>query len=38
MTFPERLDASANGEQFTAVLQSLFRALERAIDDEADDE
>lgn len=33
-TFPERLDATQNGAEFAAALNDLFRALEKAIDDE----
>lgn len=34
MTFPERLDAAENGEQFAAVIMGLFSALEQAMEDE----
>ena len=33
-TFPEKLDAAKNGAEFAAVLNDLFTALEKAIDDE----
>lgn len=36
-TLAEKLDAAQNGEQFGAVLNQLFRALERA-KDEVDEE
>lgn len=32
-TIPERLDAARDGQEFAAVLQGLFGALEKAIDD-----
>lgn len=37
-TIPERLDAAENGEQFAAVLGSLFAALEQARDEVDADE
>ena len=33
-TIPERLDAAENGDQFGRVLNSLFTALERAIEED----
>lgn len=33
-TFPERLDATKDSAEFASVLNDLFRALEKAIDDE----
>ena len=33
-TIPERLDAAENGDQFGRVINSLFTALEHAIDEE----
>jgi len=36
-TIAEQLDAAENGQQFGAVLQGLFGALERAMDQEVDD-
>lgn len=36
-TFPEKLDRAENGEQFGAVLNELFRALEQAKDEVVDD-
>ncbi len=33
-TIPERLDAAENGEQFGRVINSLFTALEHAIDED----
>lgn len=32
-TVAEQLDAAENGQEFAAVLQGLFGALEKAIDD-----
>ena len=37
-TIPERLDAARDGQEFAAVLGSLFTALEQAMDEESDDE
>jgi hypothetical protein len=37
-TFPEMLDAAQTGEQFAALLGGAFKALEKAIDEEHDDE
>ena len=37
-TIPERLDAAQDGEQFAAVLGSLFAALEQARDEVGGDE
>jgi len=34
-TVAEKLDAAQNGEQFGAVLSDLFRALEKAGDEES---
>ena len=34
VTLAERLDAAEDGQQFGAALDDLFRALEKAIDDE----
>lgn len=33
-TIPEKLDSAKNGEEFATVLQGLFSALERAMDEE----
>ena len=33
-TIPERLDAAENGDQFGRVLNTLFTALEHAIDED----
>ena len=36
-TIPERLDAARDGQEFAAVLGSLFTALEQAIDEQGDE-
>lgn len=36
-TFPERLDAAKNGEEFASVLNGLFSALEAAMDEEREE-
>lgn len=33
-TFPEKLDAAKNGQEFAAVLEELFTALQEAKDDD----
>ena len=37
-TIPEQLDAAENGQQFAAVLQGLFGALEKAMDRDDNDD
>lgn len=34
-TFPEKLDAARNGEEFAAALMGLFNALEQAREEES---
>ncbi|HQA00691.1 MAG TPA: hypothetical protein PLT93_21355 [Phycisphaerae bacterium] len=37
-TIPEQLDAARHGKEFAEVLNRLFGSLEKAMDEEGDDE